>query len=220
MWDEWYDRDFIPAESTGHEVSRTALIVIDMQNDFCSPGGVMASLGADMSATRGVVGRLSDLLASARDSGVLVVHLNNINLPHGRSSGDPEVARRIQRRTPPDITLRDSWGAQQIPELPVGDDDVLVTKHRRSGFIGTDLEAILRRSGRDILYVTGVVSSACVLATSIDAAQRDFYTFVVEDAIAAYETRMHDAAMTVLRSQVFGVVDSISLAQAWDATAT
>lgn len=213
--EEWFEREFVQAETALGHPSRTALLVIDMQHDFCSPVGVMGSQQADLTGARTILPRIVRLVAEARRAGALVVFLQNVNLPHAHSSSDAEIGRRVARRTPPDITLKDSWGAQFVPELAPRADDVVVAKHRRSGFLHTDLEMILRASRRDVVLCVGMVTSACVISTALDAAQRDFYCYVVEDCVAAYDSGLHEAAMTVLRGQVAGTVQHTTVIDGW-----
>lgn len=217
--EEWFGREFLRQSDALESPARTALVVIDMQHDFCSPSGVMGAMHADLTGANAILPRIVRLVDEARRAGVLVVFLQNVNLPHARSSGDAEIARRVARRTPPDITLDGSWGAEFVPALTPRDGDVVVVKHRRSGFLHTDLEMVLRANRRDVVVCVGMVTSACVIATAIDAAQRDFYCYVVEDCVAAYDATLHDAAMTVLRGQVAGTMPQANVIKAWSRSA-
>jgi nicotinamidase-related amidase len=212
----WYGRNLEFDTEPLARPTETALIIVDMQNDFAHPDGVMGSvLKADMTDAEAILPRIKNLIDGARKAGVLIVYLQNVNLPHGRSSSDPEVARRVARATPPDITLQGSWGADFMKEIEPLPGDPLITKHRRSGFLHTDLDMVLRASGRDVTLCVGMATAACVTGTALDAAQRDYYCYVISDCVGGYARPLHDAALAVLRTQVAGVVTSDEVLAAW-----
>ncbi|MGH3118276.1 MAG: cysteine hydrolase family protein [Gaiellales bacterium] len=202
-------------ETTFGDPDGTALLVIDMQNDFVADGGVMDRVGTDLRAAQAIIPTAATLIEAARDIGVLVVFVKNTNLPFGRSTGEAELARRLSREIPADITLAGSWGAQLIPQLQLRDGDVVVTKHRRSGFFSTDLDMVLRANRRDAVVCVGLATPACVLATALDATHRDLFSFVAQDCVAGYSEQLHEAAMAVLRTHVTGVVTADILRSRW-----
>jgi nicotinamidase-related amidase len=147
----------------------TALVVVDMQNDFVDPAGALYV--ATAAATVPAIARLRDF---ARAHGMLVVYTQDW---HG--DDDPEFA--IWGRH----AVRGTWGAEIVPALSPAPQDLLVRKLRYDAFYETPLESELRRRGIDTLVVTGTVSNICVLHTAGSAALRWFRVIVPVDAISA-----------------------------------
>jgi ureidoacrylate peracid hydrolase len=176
------------------DLARTAIVVVDMQNDFCHPGGWLASIGVDVSPARSPIVPLAAHLGALRNAGCLVVWLNwgirgdRANLPPGvlhvydpdargigLGSADPTVAPVLQRG---------SWGAALVDELVPDDSDVVVHKHRMSGFWDTELDSVLRNHDITTLVFAGVNADQCVLATLTDAACAGFDVIMTTDASA------------------------------------
>ena len=179
------------------DLSRTALLVIDMQNDFCAPDGWMASMGVDVSAARALAGPINGALAAMRSQAAPVIWLNwgvrgdRLNLapstqhpfnPIGRGAGlsgelvGPAGTHHLLRQ--------DSWGARIIEELVQDSRDIYVDKHRISGFWDTPLEAILRNLDVTTLMFAGINADHCVLGTLMDANFHGFDTILLEDCTA------------------------------------
>jgi ureidoacrylate peracid hydrolase len=179
------------------DVSRTALIVIDMQNDFCAPDGWMASLGVDVASARALAGPINRSTAALRASGVPVLWVNwgvrpdRLNLspgtqhpfnPTGRGPGLGGATRGSAGTHP--LLQKDSWGARVIDELTQDQRDIHVDKHRISGFWDTPLESILRNLDVTTLLFAGINADHCVLGTLMDANFHGFDTILVEDCTA------------------------------------
>jgi ureidoacrylate peracid hydrolase len=179
---------------------RTAVVVVDVQNDFCTAGGRAEQHGRSLSDVRAVIPRIAGLLDAARAKGVLVVYLQNTTLADGRLSSPADVLRRKAEwgDADPFPTLEGTWGHAIVDELTPGPEDVLIRKIRQSGFIATNLDLTLRGCGRSILVFAGVATHACVEATLRDALNRDYVTLLLEDCVAALERPLHKAAMEVL----------------------
>ncbi|MFI5779568.1 cysteine hydrolase family protein [Nocardia sp. NPDC051570] len=176
------------------DLARTALLVIDMQNDFCHPGGWLASIGLDVSGVGPVVDAIASLLPPLRAAGVPVIWLNwgsrpdRANLPPnvlhaydiaatGRGIGAP-----LAGSGSPALQAC-SWSAQVVAGLAPADADVHVAKHRMSGFFDTPLDSILRNLCVDTVLFTGVNADQCVLATLTDAACLGYDAVLLEDAV-------------------------------------
>jgi nicotinamidase-related amidase len=147
----------------------TALIIVDMQNDFVDPKGGLSVASA--AATVPTIARLRDL---AHAHGMLVVYTQDWH-----SEDDPEFA--IWGRH----AVGGTWGAEIVPALAPGPRDLIVRKLRYDGFYGTALEHELRRRGAGTLIITGTVSNICVLHTAGSAALRWFRVIVPVDAVSA-----------------------------------
>ena len=180
------------------DLHKSALIVVDMQNDFVHPSGWMAAaFDLDPSAAAELAVPINKLTAASRAASVPVIWLNwgvradRANLPpitrHPFSDkrafeglGD-EVGGR--NGIPPHALLgKDSWGAQIIDSLEVSADDIHVDKHRISGFWDTPLDSILRNLGARTLFFAGINSDHCVLGTLMDACFLGYDTVLVEDS--------------------------------------
>lgn len=184
------------------DLDRTALIVIDMQNDFCSSSGWLAQMGADVSGTHALIDPINRVTAAARQSSVPVIWLNwgvrpdRLNLSAGtRFTFDPNATGQgLGDAMPPDPTGRrpdgarilqkDSWGADIVDGLQVGEADILVDKHRLSGFWDTPLDSILRNLDVRTLMFAGINSDECVLATLMDANFHGYDTILMQDCTA------------------------------------
>jgi nicotinamidase-related amidase len=174
------------------DLSRAALVVVDMQNDFLDPDGWFATVrGADTSGLLGIVPRINALSAAFRDRGAQVIHLNwgiradLANLPanvvdKGSSCGAaPGYGDTIPSG---DVLVQGKWGACSVPAIDVLDGDLKVFKHRLSGFRDNELEAILRRRDVATVFYVGVNLDRCVFATLADGCFQGFDAVLVEDA--------------------------------------
>ncbi len=193
----------------------TALIVVDMQNDFCSKGGVWDKLKRDISTTKEIIPKIAKLLSMAQKAGIQVIYLQNINLRDGKSSSPAEIARRKIFGVPADVTLDGSWGAEIIKELAPKRNEIIVKKHRSSGFIGTDLDLILRSLGIKSMVVCGVVSHGCVYATAWVGLFNNYYQVVVEDCIASHNQELHEAVVKLMKGHLHSVAPFQEILKIW-----
>ena len=180
----------------------TAVLVVDAQNDFCSVGGRSHGRGTDISEIVAVLPHIHALLETARACGVAVIYIQNTVFATGVLNGLPDLARRIGAwgRDNPLVTLSGSWGHAIVDVLAPHPGDLVVQKFRQSGFVGTNLEMVLRANGWRAVLVCGVETHACVEATARDAMGRDFAVVLVEDCVAAAKRSLHDASLTVMRA--------------------
>ncbi len=181
-------------EPTTIDLARTAVVVVDMQNDFGAEGGMFHRAGVDISSIRQAIVPTARVLAAARTSGVKIVYLKTEYRPDLSDAGpvDSKIWINLtrvgvgERVTTPDgtegqIMIRDSWNTQIVCELEPEPGDIVVSKHRYSGFYGTDLELILRGLGIEYLVFTGCTTSVCVESTMRDAMERDFRCVLLAD---------------------------------------
>jgi ureidoacrylate peracid hydrolase len=197
--------------------ARTAVIVVDMQNDFGAGGGMFARAGIDISGIRNVVAPTARVLAAARHSGIKVVYLKMGFKPDLSDAGLPDSPtwlkhvplRAGEPVTAPDgtngrILIRDTWNTDIVDELAPERDDIVLYKHRFSGFYETDLDATLARLGIETLIFTGCTTSVCVESTLRDAMFHDYHCLLLEDCTAEpigndLVRTNHDASLLVIQ---------------------
>ena len=179
-------------------LSSTALILVDLQNDFLHRDGAYGRAGQAHPSIAGLPSRLSPLVAAARASGVLTV-ATLFTLVPGRG-GAPLISPHLKALRP---FLRQgdfvpgSWGQQLVEELAPA--DVAVEKVAFSAFYASRLEWVLRKCGIDTLYFAGIVTNGGVASTVRDAQVRDFHCTVIADGCAAFSQEVHRAAIEELR---------------------
>ncbi|MEY2535111.1 MAG: ureidoacrylate peracid hydrolase, partial [bacterium] len=142
----------------------TALVVVDVQNDFCAEGGMMHNEGLDLTAVQAMAGRLPRLIAGARAAGALVVFVRNVYSSEGNAYLSDVWLEQASRRRGDSYTRRDvcaagSWEGDFFGDVAPQAGDPIVTKHRFSAFHNTDLDTILRSHGIRALVMTGVASN-------------------------------------------------------------
>jgi nicotinamidase-related amidase len=206
------------------DLARTAIVVIDMQNDFCHPGGWLAHIGVDVAPARAPIAPLQRLLPALRRHQVPVVWLNWGNRPD-RLNLSPALLH-VYNPTGAGIGLGDelpgsgarvlergSWSAAIVDDLTVDPSDIHVAKYRMSGFVDTELDSILRNLGVTTLMFAGVNADQCVLCTLQEANFRGYDCLLLEDCTA---TTSPDYCMTAAlynTRQCFGfVVQSAAIA--------
>jgi nicotinamidase-related amidase len=192
----------------------TALLVIDMQNDFCDPNGFFGSVGHDVSTCRAAVERTREVIERVRPLGIPVIWTKMIasatpelKLPPIRFRAAPGSDAFVEGVGGTLLFAAGSWGAEIVPELTVGPDDVVVEKPTYDALFATGLEAELRGRGIDTLAVAGVTSHCCVDATVRAAFVRGFNVLVLSDCVAAFagEADLNESTLHVL-ALLFGVV--------------
>jgi len=179
------------------DLSRAALIIVDMQNDFCGDGGWISSMGIDVSPAQSLVDPINKVAHALRAEEVPVLWVNwgvrpdRANLlpstqypfnPHGtgpglagaRSTGDHSYH----------LLEKDGWGAELVRGLEREPGDIWIDKHRISGFWDTPLDSILRNLGVTTLLFAGINADHCVYATLMDANFHGYDTIMLEDCVA------------------------------------
>ena len=199
----------------------TALLVVDMQRDFCVPGWAFDRLGVDLSMYPPMIPRLAGLIQAARSSSVPVVYVQMTVLP-GRASESPAQIRfnlRLHLAShgegePLQYTVDGSEGQAVIDELAPEPGDLVVKKYRSSGFWGTNLDLLLRSNAIKSVVMTGATTEGCVESTARDALFNDYYVVVVEDCVASDDPVQHDASLLLMRHR-FDIATAQETAAVW-----
>ena len=211
---------------------KTAVIVVDMQNDFGAEGGMFARAGISIADIAAVVDPIAQVLDAARRTGMIVIYLTMQFEPDLSDAGARDAPNFLKHRplgigqvvAAPDgresrTLVRGTWGTEILPELAPEEGDLVVAKHRYSGFFETELDAILRRRGIDSLVFTGCTTSVCVDSTLRDAFYRDYRCLLLRDCtgepIGSDLARSnHEASLLVIETLFGWVSDSRALLRA------
>ena len=176
--------------------AHTALLVVDMQNDYCAAGGASDRNGRDLTMIQGMVPALRRLVEAARAAGLLIVWAKYTLGPGSAGLARPEILRRGHNFKGADATVQGTWGHEIIADLPYRPaEDLVIEKRRVSAFYGTALDTCLRGQGIKTVLVTGVMTQTCVESTVRDAMCYDYYVAVVEDGCASGGAAPHETSI-------------------------
>jgi ureidoacrylate peracid hydrolase len=190
----------------------TALVMVDMQNDFVDDEGVFVKeWGKTNQWIKPIVPQCRALLEAARAGKVAVVHLRVVNdlLRNPRSWHN--------HWGPPGCAIEGTWGAELIEPLRPREDEVVITKYTYDGFVGTGLDAILRKAGVQTLVLAGIDSDVCVRDTAGHGFALGYTPVVAADATAADDETAHAGALQSLAEHYGKVVSTAEIIAIWTA---
>lgn len=180
----------------------SAVIVVDVQNDFCHTEGFIRKLGIDVSASQAMVPHLENFIEEARKSKVEVVFVQAIY--NNQYLGGPFKEKDLKAGLKDERCVEGSWGAgfYKVDPLP---SETVIQKHRYCPFVGTEFGKVLQEKGIKTLILTGVTTNVCVESTARDAFMRDYYVVFLNDCTATYSQEAHESTLSNIRRH-FGVV--------------
>lgn len=193
------------------EPSKTAVVVVDVQNDFCDPEGATGKRGFSVEACAEMVPHLQRLLDGAHAYGASVIFVQTI---HTRWTDSDAWLYRSDDRKRVDTCREGTWGADFYGVAPAQNDPIVV-KHRYSAFLNTRLESVLHTLRIETLVMTGVATNVCVESTARDGFQRDYNVVFLDDCSATYDRTLHDATLTNMRNHFGTVLKADDVLKVW-----
>lgn len=190
----------------------TAVIIVDMQNDFCSPQGAMAKL-RDVSSASAIIPGLSKFIERARSAGARPFFIYMCRGPEDAYGPYEEMMHKRGRKSR--LCEPDSWGVKIVDELSPVPGDEVVRKRAYSAFIRTDLDRKLREYGIKTLIMSGVATNVCVESTARDGFMLDYYIVYASDLCAAYDKSQHDSTLRNIKEHFGEVLTSQEILAAW-----
>ena len=188
----------------------TALLVVDMQNDYCHPDGALAGYGVNVSSSEELVPPLSAMLEAARAAEANVIFVRTTHNEWTESAARKAMPL-FQGMSP---CQAGSWGAEFFGVSPEPD-DLIVTTHRYSSFVNTSLELSLRSLGIRTVIVTGTATNVCVDCTARDAFQRDYFVVVTSDCTSTSNAQLQKDTLANLEFFYAEVAASEKITEAW-----
>ena len=179
-------------------LTNAALVIVDLQNDYCHPDGVYARNGLTCFSIDNVIRRSAAAVVWAKGAGLPVIFVRM--MWRSDASGYPIDAGLIVEHSRPFLRKeglrRGTWGAEIVSEMPTPDYEV--EKTRYSAFHNTSLEPLLRGLAVETVVLAGVITNMCVEATARDAFHRDFRAIVLRDCVSGFNQELHDASLRTM----------------------
>ncbi len=194
---------------------KSALILIDVQNEFCHPDGSFGQKGLDLSRVNGIIPPLRALIDTAHKKDVPVIFVKNTE--DFSTDAEAWVCRPDGDENSPNegVTRRGTWGAEIYALEPTAE-DIILEKHRFSAFHNTPLNTILQSLGVQTTVFGGLATNVCVLTSATHAVMNGYHVVLAEDGCAAWFQDVHDFALKNIRLFVGKVVPSADIIGCWE----
>ncbi|WP_198164420.1 cysteine hydrolase family protein [Rhodoplanes sp. Z2-YC6860] len=198
-----------------------ALLIVDMQNDFCAEGGAMHREGRDVTLVQKMVPRLAQFITAARAAKVPLVWIKNVyNTGPNWYLSESWLEQAERRRNGAYLTIPvcepNAWNGD-FYEVRPEPDEVIVTKHRYGAFESTDLDLVLRSRGICTVIMTGVATNVCVETTARQAFLRDYYVVFSSDCTATFNQAAHDMTLQNIDAFFGQVASAAEITACWQA---
>lgn len=216
-WDIERKRSLVPGGLAARiRPDDTALLVVDVQKDFCDADGAMGRRGEGLQHIQGALPAMRRLVGAARSAGVRVIH---VRAAYGIADASPVSISCGAHVGATECCVPGTAGAEFVAGMEPAPDEAVIVKHRFSAFVGTGLPWLLRASGIRSLVVIGVATQCCVESTVRDACLQDFFVTVASDGVAARDRmrHLHDASLETMGLYFATVAGSEEIEAAWTA---
>lgn len=195
----------------------TAVVVIDVQNDFCHDEGYLHKLGLDISSTQAMLPALETFIAAARKTNVRVVFVQGIY--NNQYLSGPFIDKDRKGGLMVERCVEGSWGADFCKVTPLPFEPV-VKKHRYSAFIRTNLDQLLKEANIKTLILAGVTTNVCVESTARDGFMHDYYIVFLSDCTATYNREVHESTLKNIDRHFGLITDSTAIVRCWESAGT
>ncbi|MNO21558.1 Peroxyureidoacrylate/ureidoacrylate amidohydrolase RutB [compost metagenome] len=189
---------------------RSAVLVVDVQNDYCHPDGAMARVGNDVGGVSGMMPNLHRLLEAARQYKVPIMFIQTFH----EEATDSEAWKTRSSGKSAEVCRVGSWGANFFEVAPEPE-EIVINKHRYSAFINTRLDSVLRSQKIETLIITGVSTNVCVESTARDAFMLDYHVVLLHDACASYSRQAHEMTIENIAGYFGEVTDAGNVVSLW-----
>lgn len=197
------------------DTAHTALLVVDVQNDFYHADGLYSKNGKRMQETYATLPGIIDLVRFAQQKKIMVIFLQQVTLPNGKSDSPSWMRLKCRDGKNPEYTLKGSWGAQLAQGLEPTANDVVIEKFRSDAFVKTQLDAVLDTQGIRSLVVVGTSTEGCVESSIRGASYHDYYVVAVEDLICSTNLELHHGSMAFIKAR-YPVCQSEDIRNIWN----
>jgi len=198
----------------------TAVLVIDMQNEFIEDAGLRGKEGDDLSSARALVPRVKRFLAQTRAAGVQVIYVqavyNSATEQYISDVWREQDLRRRRSRRPEDQCREGSWNAEIHADLAPVQGDMVVAKRRYCAFEGTGLDLMLRSKGIRTVVVTGMATDICVESTVRAAFVKDYYVVLTSDCTTTYSEEAHERTLRLVHRFYGEVATTAEIVDCWN----
>lgn len=195
--------------------NKTALILIDLQNDFCHPNGTASERGNNVHAFQDTFKNITTLLKAARESNTPIIHAIS---EHSDWSESPSKKERFGREEQVDelsYCELNSWGAEIYHLFKPESTEKIIIKHRYSAFLHTDLEFILKANNIESIVLVGLYTNVCIDSTARDGYMRDFQVTIPYDCVASNDIKKHKYALHLVKGTFSEVIQSTEVIEQW-----